>query len=104
MEEAAVRVRGIIDEIDRAHGPWTIVLGPEEVRPLADHARYRYVFERDDDTQEVFVEITGTAAATDARTLPSPLDDAVSTRGASELVDLAERGIAPARIVIDTRR
>jgi hypothetical protein len=102
VEPAAGRVRAIIDEIDRAGGPWTIVSGPEEVPPVADHRRFHYVIERRAERREVFVEVTGTAASSDPRTLPSPLDDAVSSHGASELVELLERGIAPARIVIST--
>ena len=103
VEAAAERVREIIDEIDSAGGPWTIVSGPEEVPPVADHRRYHYVIERRGERHDVFVEITSTAAASDPRTLPSPLDEAVSSRGVSELVELIERGVAPARIVISTR-
>jgi Nucleotidyl transferase AbiEii toxin, Type IV TA system len=103
VEVAADRVREIIDEIDSAGGPWAIVSGPVEVPPVADHRRYHYVVERRDERQDVFVEVTGTASAADPRMLPSPLDEAVRTRGASELVRLIERGVAPARIVISTR-
>lgn len=103
VEVAADRVRVNIDEIDSAGGPWSLVSGPAEVPPLADHRRYQYVVERRDERREVFVEVTGTAAAVDPHTLPSPLDEAVTSRGASELLRLLERGVAPTRIVISTR-
>jgi hypothetical protein len=101
--EAADRVRVIIGEIDdHKRGPWSIVSGPEEVRPLADHHRFRCVVARGDVRRDVFVEITGTAWATDINTLPSPVNEAVRTRGASELTKVLDKVEPPARIVVST--
>lgn len=60
---------------------WTIIEGPEEIPPLKDHHCLRFVIERGEDRRELFVEISGTAAACDPDTLPSPVGDAVRTNG-----------------------
>ena len=103
VAEAADRVRVIIGEIDdHERGPWSIVSGPEEVRPVPDHRRFRHVVARGDVRRDVFVEITGTAWVTDIDTLPSPVNEAVRTLGASELTKVLDKLEPPARIVVST--
>lgn len=78
---------------------WRIIEGPEPVAPLGDHHRFRFVVERNDARRELFVHISGTVAASDVDTLPSPIDEAVRTNGldtAQRYVDEINRdGTAP---------
>jgi hypothetical protein len=104
VEHAADRVTEIVREIDEAGDLWTVISGPEEVLPVADRRRYRWVVARGEDRREVFVEVSGSASATEPSSLPFPLEEAVRSRGASELVKLLDRTEPPARIVIDTGR
>jgi hypothetical protein len=81
---------------------WKLQRGPELVAPLGDHTRYRYVLAQGEDTRDVFVEISGTAGAVDPATLPSPLDEVVSSRGASLVNANLDRIEPPARIAVHT--
>ena len=60
---------------------WNIIEGPIEVAPIADHRRFLCVIEKGEKRQEVYAEISGTAAACNPRTLPSPVDEMVVTEG-----------------------
>jgi hypothetical protein len=46
---------------------WTIASGPEEVEPVADHTRLRYILRRNGEEREVFVEVSGTAWVSEPR-------------------------------------
>ena len=60
---------------------WSIV-SCEELPPLRDVLLLRYLVQREDsERREVFVELSGTVAATSPDTLPSPLDEVVRTPG-----------------------
>jgi hypothetical protein len=83
--------------------PWDLVNGPRRARPVGDGQRWGYVFAGDRGEQcETFVEVSGTAAATDPNTLPSPLDEAVRTRGRSVLENSPRRSEPPAVIFVST--
>src|SRR3954452_344008 len=83
---------------------WTIHSGPQLVEPYADHTRYQYVLERGEDTRDVFVEISNTAAAVDPATLPSPIDEAVKSKGETLVARNLHRLDPPVRIAIHSRR
>ena len=64
----------------------------------------RYLLERDDgERREVFVELSGTVAATSPDTLPSPLDDIVRTRGRRLIEAGADRIYPVRRIIVHTQ-
>jgi len=81
---------------------WTIASGPEEVAPVADHTRLRYVLRRDGEEREVFVELSGTAWASEPDSLPSPLDDVVRSRGRLEVERHLDRHEPPSRLIVTT--
>jgi hypothetical protein len=86
-------------------GHWVLVNGSDEVHPVGDGRRFRYVVEREDGEQrDVFVELTGSAAASHPDTFPSPLDEALRTKGRSVIEGCAERVEPPAVVWIDTQR
>jgi hypothetical protein len=82
--------------------PWSIV-SCEELRPPRDVLLLRYLVQREDgERREVFVEFTGTVAATSPDTLPSPLDEVARTRGRSVIEAGADRIEPVARITVST--
>lgn len=82
---------------------WSITGKPEQVSPQGDGRAWLYRVERDDESRAVVVELSGTLLASAPETLPSPLDEATRTRGASELMRLlADRVHPPARLTITT--
>lgn len=82
--------------------PWSIVSGPDSVSSTADQSLFRYVVRRGDEEREVFVELTGTVARTEPKTLPSPHDEHVRSQGRSILEAAAGRREPPARMVVST--
>ena len=60
---------------------WEVVEGPERAPSLADHRRLRFTVRQGDEARQIFVEISGTAAACDADSLPYPISEAVRTDG-----------------------
>lgn len=82
--------------------PWSIV-SCEELRPPRDVLLLRYLVQREDgERREVFVEFTGTVAATSPDTLPSPLDEVARTRGRSVIEAGADRIEPVARATVST--
>jgi hypothetical protein len=81
---------------------WSVVQGPELVVPLADHRRLRFVVERGEEAREIFVEISGTAAACDPYALPYPVSAAVRTDGLSAVEHYLAEGDPPAIIEVGT--
>lgn len=83
---------------------WSIV-SCEELPPPRDVLLLRYLVKREDgERRAVFVELTGTVAATSPDTLPSPLDEVVRTRGRSVIEAGANRIEPVARITVSTTR
>lgn len=62
---------------------WKIVGGPFVQPPVADHERFEYIVERGSVRTGVIVELSGSVMACGPESLPSPLGDAVVTRGRS---------------------
>jgi hypothetical protein len=81
---------------------WKIVGGPAPQPRLADSERYIYVVERGSVRTGVEVELSGTVMACDVETLPSPVDEAVRTKGAAIIAAHAMDDQLPARIMVDS--
>jgi hypothetical protein len=81
---------------------WTISSGPEQLAPLADHVRFHYCVALGQEAKDVFVEISGSAMASDPGSLPSPVGEAVATRGRSVLECHLDRAEPLANIVISS--
>lgn len=79
------------------------VHGPEPLAPLADHNRFRFVVLSSEGVTEAHVEISGTAMCCSPEELPSPIGEAVLSRGRSVVERMLASGaeIAP-RIVVRT--
>jgi hypothetical protein len=82
---------------------WKISSGPQEVEPVADHARLRFDLHRNSEERDVFVEVAGTAWHSEPDSLPSPLDEVVRSRGRSEVERHLERPEPPSRLIVTTR-
>lgn len=65
--------------------PWTVVGGPLPQKKIRDGERFLYIIERAGVRRDVIVELPDTLMACAPDTLPSPLGDAVRTRGASSI-------------------
>lgn len=85
---------------------WRVIGEPQQVSSVRDGVRWRYVMERDDGKRrdDVFVELSGTAAASAPESFPSPLDEAVGTRGRSVLERGADRVEPPSVVWIDSEK
>lgn len=81
---------------------WTIASGPEEVEPLADRIRLRWVLRRDGEEREVFVEVSGAAWASDPDSLPSRIGEVVRSEGRSEVERHLARHEPPSRLLVTT--
>jgi hypothetical protein len=81
---------------------WKIVAGPLEQQSFADSKRLLYIMERSGVRTGVEIEISRTAMACDPDTLPSPVDDAVRTLGASVIAVHALKPQLPACIKVNT--
>jgi hypothetical protein len=81
---------------------WVVVGGATPVPATADHQRFELVFGRGDDRRQVFLEITGTAAACEPSTLPPAVAEAIATRGLSVAPLLLDRVEPPAKIVVSS--
>jgi hypothetical protein len=75
---------------------WQILSGADLVVPLADHRRLRFVVGSETAVREVYVEISGSAVASDPKTLPSSIGEAVRTDGRDAVKRYPCRG-RPAR-------
>lgn len=82
--------------------PWQVLGEPVEEPPTADRERRRYTVARGTERRDVIVEISGTLAASDPNRLPSPLDEAVASRGRSALAQRLARVEPPESIYIST--
>jgi hypothetical protein len=82
---------------------WTVVAGPEQTPPLADHERYRYVIEQEDDRRDLYVELSGSVVACGPSALPHPMSEDVATKGRSAVERyIAEPPEPPEKIVVTT--
>lgn len=81
---------------------WDVVRGPELVAPLADHRRLRFTARQAGEVREIFVEISGTAAACNPDTLPFPISEIVRTDGAHAVEHYLAVGDPPAVISVST--
>ncbi len=83
-------------------GVWQILSGPELVAPIADHRRLRFVIGSDLAVRELYVEISGTAAACAPDSFPSLIGEAVRTDGRDAVERYLAQGEPPAIIRIST--
>lgn len=67
---------------------------------MGDHLRLRYVLGSEDETRDVFVEISRTAEAAEPATLPAPVDEAVARGGRSVIESQLNRTEPFAKVVI----
>jgi hypothetical protein len=81
---------------------WRIVDGPVEVEPTGDHVRFAFHLSEGAQTLPVFVEISGSANASDPETLPGPVRDAIRTNGRSAVEHRLVRVVPPTRLVVTT--
>jgi hypothetical protein len=81
---------------------WEMLSGPELVDPVADHRRLRFVVGSEQAMRQVHVEISGTAAASSADTLASPIREAVLTDGRDALERYIAGGDPPPVIRLTT--
>jgi hypothetical protein len=79
---------------------WEVVGDAEEMPSGADGERWRYILRSDSEERDVIVELSGTVAATEPATLPSPLDEAARTKGRSVVEAGATRIEPAARILV----
>ena len=83
--------------------PWLLEAEPEQVRPIGDGERWRYVVhDGAGERRDVFVELSGTVAACDPSGLPSPIDEAARTLGRSVIEASVDRLEPPAVITVTT--
>jgi TIR domain-containing protein len=82
---------------------WTLLEGPTPIRPVADHYRVELIFVRNGERRPVYVDVSGTAAASELSTLSPTIAEAIRTAGRSLSPSLLRRGEPPQRILVSTK-
>ena len=81
---------------------WQILSGADLVVPLADHRRLRFVVAARPPCARCTSRFSGSAVASDPKTLPSPIGEAVRTDGRDAVERYLAEGEPPATIRIST--